>query len=254
MATPEVKLTCGQCSYVNEHERVYCHNCGSKLDRSVLPKPDANAKGETPDMERKRVTKMMNPSSTSVGRELFTLVKVVSGAAACAAVLLLALKPDDVPEVKRDILPRPITMELSDALAIPQPRSITFSEADVNGHLAKSVKAKEGLVPGVEFTRMYVSFLGENVLRVSTEQSLLGYPIYSGIKMKVGVEGGKFKAECAGGNFGRLSVHPLLMKYADVAFQKLWTALKRERDQMDRMQSVKVEKGSIQFVTKGAAR
>ena len=29
------KLTCGQCGYENEPERVYCHNCGTKLDRSV---------------------------------------------------------------------------------------------------------------------------------------------------------------------------------------------------------------------------
>jgi hypothetical protein len=42
------------------------------------------------------------------------------------------------------------------------------------------------------------------------------------------------------------------MEYLGVAFDKLWVALKRERDQMNRMQSVKVEKERIIFVTKPA--
>jgi predicted ribosome-associated RNA-binding protein Tma20 len=71
---------------------------------------------------------------------------------------------------------------------------------------------------------------------------------------KLGVESGKFQANCVGGNFGRMNVHPALMKYADFAFQKLWTALKRDRDQVEKMQSVKVDKGAITFVTKGPAR
>ena len=254
MATPEVKLTCGQCGYANEPERVYCHNCGSKLDRSVLPKEEGKKRDESPETARKRISKMTNPSSTSVGRELFTFVKVVASAAACAALLLTALKPDGVPETKSDLLPRMISMELADTLAIPAPRSITFTEADVNAHLLKTVKAKEGTVPGVEFKRMFVNFLGGDLLRVGTEQSLWGYPVYSGMQFKLSVAGGKLGAECVGGNFGRLSVHPAIMKYADFAFQKLWTALKRDRDQMDRMQSVKVEKGSIQLVTKGTPR
>ena len=131
------------------------------------------------------------------------------------------LKPDGVPETKSDVLPRMISMELADTLAIPAPRSISFTEADVNAHLLKTVKAKDGVVPGVEFKRMFVNFLGGDVLRVGTEQSLWGYPVYSGMQFKLGVVGGKLGAECVGGNFGRLKVHPMIMKYADFAFQKL---------------------------------
>ena len=44
------------------------------------------------------------------------------------------------------------------------------------------------------------------------------------------------------------------MKYADFAFQKLWLALKHDRDAVEKMQSVQVDKGAITFTTKGAAR
>ena len=58
MPTMEVKLTCGQCGYANEPERVYCHNCGSKLDRSVLPKEEAKRKEESPETARRIVARL----------------------------------------------------------------------------------------------------------------------------------------------------------------------------------------------------
>ncbi len=254
MPTQEVKLTCGQCGYANEPERVYCHNCGSKLDRSLLPKGEEQRKEESSENARKRVAKMTNPSATSLGRELWTLCKVLGSALACAALILMARKPDGVPSTRMDVLPRMISMEIHETLNAPQPRAIAFAEPEVNAHLLKTVKAKEGVIPGVQFKRMFVNFLGDNVLRASTEQSLWGYSVYSGMMFRVGVVDGKFRADCVGGNFGRLRVHPLIMKNVDFAFQKLWANLKRERDQMDKMQSVLVDKGRIQFVTKGAPR
>jgi uncharacterized Zn finger protein (UPF0148 family) len=254
MPTQTLKLTCGQCGFENEPERVYCHNCGSKLDRSVLPKLEEQKKEESVEEARKRVAKMTNPSATSLAREIWTFCKTVGAAALCASLILVARQPDGVPGTKMDMLPRMISMEIHEALNSPQPKAIAFAESEVNAHLLKTVKAKEGVVPGVQFKRMYVNFLGGNALRTSTEQSLWGYPIHSGMTFRIGVVEGKFRATCEGGNFGRLRVHPLLMEQVDFAFQKLWASLKREREQMDRMQAVIVDKERISFVTKGAAR
>jgi hypothetical protein len=254
MPTPTLKLTCGQCGFENEPERVYCHNCGSKLDRSVLPKIEEQKKEESADAARKRVAKMTNPTATSLGRELLTFCKTLCGAAVCASLILMARQPDGVPGTKMDVLPRGVSMEIQDALSSPQPKAIAFAESEVNAHLLKTVKAKAGIVPGVEFKRMYVNFLGSNALRTNTEQSLWGYPIHSGMTFRIGVVEGKFRADCVGGNFGRLRVHPLLMEQVDFAFAKLWASLKRERDQMDRMQAVIVDKERISFVTKGGVR
>ena len=252
---PEVKLPCGQCGYSNEPERVYCHNCGTKLDRSLLPKPEEGGKKvESQDAARKRITKMTNPKATNIVREIKTLVTVLFCAAAAAAAFLFALKPDGVPDGKRELASRMLSAELMDAANAPRPTTLLFTELEVNAHLKKAVKSAPGLVPGIEFTRMYVNLLGNDELRVCTEQSLWSYPIYSGMQFKLAVEQGKFHATCVGGNFGRMNVHPAVMKYADFAFQKLWAALKRDRDQIEKMQSVKVDKGTISFVTRGPAR
>jgi len=46
-------------------------------------------------------------------------------------------------------------------------------------------------------------------------------------------------------------MHPQLMRHLGVAFQPLWKALKREKDQVESMQRVEAMKGSVILVTKG---
>ena len=253
MAAPSASLTCPQCAYVNEAERVYCHNCGAKLDRSVLPHDDEATTKESIARTRKRVKKMTNPGSSSVARELKTAVGTLFWAAVVAAVFLIARKPDGVPEAGNDLAQRIISNEIMDAVESPRPFTLQFSEADVNSHL-KAVKSKtSGGLPGVEFQRAFIKF-DPGVCRIGMQQNVWGWPVYSGVAYRLDVQDGKFIATNVGGNFGRLSVHPLLMQYADAAFRKLWGALKRERQQMDKMQRVVVDKGRITLVTKGAVR
>ncbi len=253
MAAPSASLTCPQCAYVNEAERVYCHNCGAKLDRSVLPRDDEATTKDSIERTRKRVKKMTNPSSTSVARELKTAVSTLIWSAVVAALFLIARKPEAVPEPNKDLGQRIISSEILDAVESPRPFTLQFSESDVNSHL-KGVKSKtSGGMPGVEFQRAFIKF-DPGVCRIGMQQNLWGWPIYSGAAYRLDVKEGKFIATNVGGNFGRLSLHPVLMQYADAAFRKLWGALKRERQQMDKMQRVVVDKGRITLVTKGAGR
>ena len=65
--TKPVNLTCEQCGHENEAERVYCHNCGGKLDRSLLPKEDPKTSTQAAvEAARKHVAKMTNPGSGGV--------------------------------------------------------------------------------------------------------------------------------------------------------------------------------------------
>jgi hypothetical protein len=98
MAAPNQTLTCGPCGYANEPERVYCHNCGTKLDRSLLPKEDGR-KQESVEKTRRRVRKMTNPGQDSpVVREVKAFFKTIIWAAVVAALILFALPPDGIPE------------------------------------------------------------------------------------------------------------------------------------------------------------
>jgi hypothetical protein len=250
MSTTAPSLTCPQCGYVNEAERVYCHNCGAKLDRSLLPKEDDKETRDTIERTRKRVKKMTNP-----GRgldDVKTFLSTLIWAAIVAAVLLMARKPGDVPPPVEGIADRLISSDLMEATGSPQPRAIQFSEKDVNQHLS-SARSKTKSVFGIQFQRAYTR-LEPGVLHVGMQQSLWGYPVYSGVAYKLQIRGGRLVATTIGGHFGRLQVHPEIMTYASAAFQQLWGALTREKEQLDKMQSVRIDKGSITFVSKGAAR
>lgn len=247
------QLTCDACGFSNEPERVYCHNCGAKLDRSLLPVVEQDKKQESAEAARRRIRKMTNPSTYSVGRFLKSLLTVLFWAALVAAIFLMSQKPDGVPEDKNELSTRLVQSDLMEAIQSPVSRSISFTEADVNATLKQSLKRAPGgsSIPGVEFQRAY-AVLTPNIVHIGAQQSLMGYPVYSGVDYRLTVVDGKFTPIMVGGNFGRLPVHLKAMQYLDFAFQKLWAALKREHDQLEKMQSVQVNQGSITFVTKGA--
>jgi len=249
---PSANLTCGQCGFVNEAERVYCHNCGSKLDRSLLPVHDE--KGEdSPAKARKRISKMTNPKTGLVFQEIKTFLKVEISAVIVAALYLIAQKPDGVPELKKASILRMINSDMMEAMQSPRPSLVSFTEDDVNQHLKKTVKARDTVVPGVEVSRVYAIFT-PGVIRMGTENSVFGYPIYTEIAFHVEVKAGKFTTAIVGGNLGLLAVDPRLMQYGDLLFQGTWEGLKRERAQMDKMERVDVKKGEISLITKGGGR
>ena len=253
-STLPANLPCGQCGYENEAERVYCHNCGAKLDRSLLPKEEeGSGKTETPGQARKRIAKMTNPKSGGGLREVKTAVNVLIYSAILAAVFLVTQKPDGVPEVGKELPARFISDDMMDAVNSPQPKRVDFTEGDVNGYLQQRLKSKDAGSAGMEFKRAYVNLL-PGVIHIGSEQSLFGLLVYSGVLYRLEVRDGKFTPTIVGGNFGRLAVHPFAMQYLDFFFQKLWSALPNERKQMDRMQRVEVQKGTITLLSKGGAQ
>jgi hypothetical protein len=247
-------LTCGHCGFVNEAERVYCHSCGSKLDRSLLPRAE-DSEEHSPEKARKRISKITNPKSgISVLREVKTFFQVEIGAAVVAVLFVMGLKPDGVPEVKKESMQRMINSDMMEALESPQPRSISFTQDEVNQHLKKTVKTRDALVPGVDAERTYAVFT-PGVIRMGTEYSLWGYySIFAEIQFRVEIKDGKFSTPIIGGNVGRLAVDPRLMEYGNWLFSDTWDTLKRERGEMDKMSRVDVKEGGILLVTKGVGR
>lgn len=248
------QLTCGACGFSNEPERVYCHNCGAKLDRSLLPAVEKEKSQESTEATRRRIRKMTNPAGYSFGQFLKSLLSVLIWAAIIAAGYLISQKPAWVPEESKELPTRLVQSELMEATQSPVAVTLAFTEAEVNATLKQSLKraaGTAGAVPGIEFQRAY-ALLKPNIVHIGAQQSLWGYPIYSGVDYRLTVVDGKFTPILVGGNFGRLPVHMKAMNYLDFAFQKLWVALKREHDQVQKMQNVQVSQGQIIFVTKGA--
>jgi predicted amidophosphoribosyltransferase len=54
-----IKLICPECRRENEPERIYCHDCGARLDRTALAK--AAPKGEDAKETQRRLKSMLDP-------------------------------------------------------------------------------------------------------------------------------------------------------------------------------------------------
>lgn len=246
------QLICSACGFSNEPERIYCHSCGAKLDRSLIPVAETEKGRESTKAAQRRIRRMTNPGF-SIAQFSRSLMIALFWGAVVAAVFLISQKPADVPEPNNDLPRRMLHSELSEATQSPSPRAIGFSEADINTALKQSLKRApaEGGVPGVEFQRAF-AMLTPGVIHIGVQQALWGYPIYSSVAYKLAIVDGKFTPSMIGGSLGRLPIHPELMQHLDFSFRKLWSALQRERAQMEKMQNVSIRQGQVFLVTKGA--
>lgn len=234
------RLACSSCGYENEIERVYCHNCGKKLDKSGIP---LGGKAESAKAVAKRVRKATSPNRgffvgwhKSLAASLFWSV-VVAG-------LLLAIRPpEDLPEVI-PAAEKGEYINLGDVLFnLKQsrvPRTISIRETDANRYLQNVIKpAKTGIIEEeIKFHRPFVHFY-EGAVEVGVHNSFFDYPLYVSALYGFETVDGKVTAKCLGGHIGKLPIHPLVMEHADVIFSSLWAALKNERKNVFEMSGIK---------------
>lgn len=262
-------ITCQQCGYANEAERIYCHNCGTKLDRSLLPPQKTTSKGEAKKMQR-RVRKMVSPSRGFFAGGFHSFISSVVWALVVAAAIQIVRPPSDIPAVlKADdaMNAAGLLQQLQSWQAGAEPKKIPIPDTVSNGYLQSWIRSKkvEGLYGSdIKFERAFVTSLagaeskpGEQtapgVCRITCQYTIFNYPVYVSTFFGLSIKGGEIEARNLGGSVGNLPLHPMIVKYADVVFPKLWGALKREKKIMDGMEAIEVEKGRIVVVTKPSA-
>jgi hypothetical protein len=261
MANDTFTLPCAACGHQNEPERVYCHNCGQKLDRALLPKGNEVAV-ESDAKRRRRVQRMMRPRRP-IGAVIKTLISVLIFAALVAATFLYFQQPENVPDAK-GLIPDRQASDLWQALmATPQARSIELTEEEVNYFLKNALKPAESSVPGVKFERAFVKF-GQGTVTVSVERSAWGgLAMYSSTTYAVRNASDGVKFEPIGVHFGRLGLDPRIPSVAGLGLGGVEKALEKELKDFARLAYVEPRevitqvdgkperRGTIKLVTKG---
>jgi hypothetical protein len=240
MTTTTTKLICAECRHENEAERLYCHNCGERLDRSSVV---AKKKIEDPTETHRRLRKMMEgPSRTR--QNFFVACKLLLAAAATAGVVEMLSPPPEFPQAVKVTSPVQIDLELETATL--KPVVLNYSQQDINAYLTYRLAGKKKVLdkPFLNFERAAVIFK-EGACTVGWERSFFGYSIYSRTCYRVELNAGKLSAVNIGGWIGRLSIHPAMMKYADIIFADLGSAFDRERKLLAKMGSVAFHDGSV---------
>ena len=249
-------LVCKQCNFENEAERVYCHNCGAKLDRSLLP-PEATKRAD-PVIMQERVRKLVSPRRGPGTRWFRHLVFSLAAAALLATVAVMLEPPDNIPGVDKDAATEApvITDDMDGLVTSAAAGRLHYSEEKVNAFLQTTItggkrEGSSGVVP-LRFERAYVHF-EEGIVRITYVQSIFGLPFYSTTADAVAIENGQLVAQPAGGSFGRLQVSPKLMPYLSRMFNPLWKVLDRDKVLVARMESITFHKGAVDMVSKAGA-
>jgi hypothetical protein len=231
-----IKLVCPECRRENEPERIYCHDCGARLDRTALAK--VAPKGEDVKATQRRLKSMLDPGRVKMRLMFFKVSKIILGAFATAAIVQMLLPPDVPPPAKSGEFPPQINLDLENAALNHGAPPLRYTDAQVNAFLGSALKSRgAALSKWLQFERAFVNF-DENVCRVTVARSLFGFSFYTAISNNVTLTNGALKASNNGGTIGRLPVHPALMKYADPVFADLWAALDREKKSVSKMSAI----------------
>ncbi len=232
--TTMTKLVCAECRHENEAERIYCHNCGERLDRSVVA---AQKNAQDPQEEaRRRLQKMLGPPNRA--RQNFFAVSKLALAAAVVAVLVEIALPPELPEPTKIVSPQ-IDLDLENAASYRKPGPLEYSQDQINAYLAYRLASKKKALnkPLLDFVRATASFR-EGACTIGMERSLFGYSLFSRTSYRVEASAGKIAATNVGGWIGRMPVHPVIMRFGDIIFADLWSALDRERKLLGKMDAV----------------
>jgi hypothetical protein len=243
-----IKLICPECRRENEPERIYCHDCGARLDRTALAK--SAPKGEDVKETQRRLRTMLDPQRAKIRHIFFKTSKVILGAFALAAVIQMILPPDVPPRPKSGEFPPQINLDLENAALNHSTTPLQYTEAQVNAYLGSALKSKQAALSKLlDFQRAIVKF-DETVCSVTAERSLFGFSVFTTTSSKVTLQNGTLTAANIGGRIGRLPVHPFLMKYADPLFADLWAALERERKTVAKMSAIEFHPQAVVLTPK----
>jgi hypothetical protein len=237
------KLICPECRRENEAERIYCHDCGAKLDRSAVisAKPAADRQKES-----KRVRNMFDPHRAKMRLLFFRVCKLILGAF-LAALLLQIVLPPDIPAQPKDALSlSQLGLEIENAVTYHRPTPLRYSEDQVNEYLTYALKGKQKVLqkPLLDFKRAVVRF-SEGRCNITVERACYGYPLYASTFLAVRVSDGKIDVSNKGGTIGRMPIYPEIMQYLDIVFADLWKALERDRKLVSKAAAIEFHDKSV---------
>ncbi len=251
------KLVCKDCGHENEPQRVYCHNCGTKLERAVLPKTAAKTASEkTRKQTLKRVRTIGGNHQSFAQLVVVPLVKVILYGGLAASLIEMVRTPDDVPANAEPTGSAPlVAFDLDAMLNAPQSLKRTYTQDELNEYLKTTVKSEGSMAMGtVEFERVFVNLYQDNVCRIGVEQTVgfgseARHGLYATIFFTPENADGHVTPKHMGGSIGRLNIPPELMKTVGFILNPIWTALDKEIDRLSKMQSIVVGDKKVEVIS-----
>jgi hypothetical protein len=235
-------VACSECRRENEIERIYCHDCGARLERKAIKKI-VPKKEDT----HSRVKKLFDARGPRIRALFFKVSKIALGACGSAALTVMALPPEVPSVVKNPLVQTPnIGFDMERVFASHEAMQVKYTDEQVNLFLVSNLKSKKKSLdqPFLEFKNAFAAF-HEGAASVTIERSLFGYSLFTTINFGPQSNGGKAGVKPTGASIGRMPIHPEVAKYMNYLFGDLWGALERERKLASRLTSIEFHEKSV---------
>jgi hypothetical protein len=205
-------IKCGKCGHENDLTRVFCQNCGTRLERTE----EAPVGPTITPVPVKRKSKPQGPSVfTMLGQFVKGLVFLLFLAALIALFVQMGRSPDGLPA------PAPAddaaAIGLFDGVKVfassPYRRMLDLKQEQINNYLASrlTASAEAGPAQGAKFSRAFV-VLGEGTFQFYVERRYFGISVYFHVDCEplAGPEGAT--ALVKKGAIGRVPLHPFVLR------------------------------------------
>ena len=185
-----IKLICPECQRENDAERIYCHDCGTRLDRSVAASR-MTPKESLKDTQR-RVRSLFDPTRAKIRHAVSQFCKLVVAAFALAAVVQMILPPDVPPPKQGGLEISQVSFDLENAITNHRPAQLQDLEKEADEHLSYALKTKQSALnkPFLEFKRALAEFR-EGLFSITVERSFFGFSLYTSSSYAVKLVQGK---------------------------------------------------------------
>jgi hypothetical protein len=176
----------------------------------------------------------------------FSICKLILAAWLAAVIVQISLPLEVAPPAKVVGLAPQINFDLENAALYHRPAQLQYTQDQVDAYLAYTLKGKQSSLnkPLLTFKRAIVT-LGEGTCTITVERALFGYSLYQRAKYRVSATEGKIAASNQGGWIGRLPIHPAMMRFVDILFADIWSALNREQKLVARMGGLELHEGNV---------
>lgn len=243
-------LSCTSCGYDNDPTRVYCHNCGTKLDRGETdaPPPGSITPMAAPPQIKKRREPIAWGSYFSFFFKLLVLVALIAG-------LTLALLPPR-------IVPEPVTPDerlaskwsglVHDASDAPGARGFAISAADLQRWLTTVVKFQHPEQPWkLDPRRVYLQ-QEDGAVRVGVQATVADVvDIYFEAEYQPVREGGVYTLKPRRYFIGRLSLPVALGWPVERQLSSLGDALAGSLAELASASSIEVKPSEVKLKWEG---
>lgn len=236
-------LKCQQCGHENDLTRVFCQDCGARLERPAGATPAAPPPLVTSG-PGSRLAQKPKTDGGGAANFVWSLIKLVILAAILAAVIQMFRMPTDLPpppppgsSVQAGVLQRMI----DSAAQSPGSISIGVEEAALNAYLASKLKAAPS-GGNAEFQRMFIVF-DPGTIKLGMQQKVFDWPIAVQMYAVPVRTGGIWDLRVTGGQIGRLPIHPALVLIVQRFFAPAGNALQPDISKLSKVSSIEIKKG-----------